>query len=57
MGFDSKLELSCETRHNNNISAIHTRQLFQFYLFFLPTMSEWNNLDCKIRNSRSVSIL
>ena len=46
----------CETRHSNNIPAIHTRHNYFKNSFFPSTISEWNNLDCKIRNSRSLSI-
>ena len=45
-----------ETRHSNNIPAIHTRHNYFNNSFFPCTISEWNNLDCKIRNSRSLSI-
>ena len=45
-----------ETRHSNNIPAIHTRHNYFKNSFFPSTISEWNNLDCKIRNSRSLSI-
>ena len=40
-----------ETRHSNNIPAIHTRHNYFKNSFFPSTVSEWNNLDCKIRNS------
>ena len=46
-----------ETRHSNNIPAIHTRHNYLKNSFFLSTKSEWNNLDCKIRNSESISVL
>ena len=46
----------CETRHSNNIPAIHTRHNYFKNSFFPSTISEWNNLDCKIRNSGSLSI-
>ena len=45
-----------ETRHSNNIPAIHTRHNYFKNSFFPSTISEWNNLDCKIRNSRNLSI-
>ena len=45
-----------ETRHSNNIPAIHTRHNYFNNSFFPWTISKWNNLDCKIRNSRSLSI-
>ena len=45
-----------ETRHSNNIPAIHTRHNCLKNSFFPSTISEWNNLDCKIRNSGSLSI-
>ena len=45
-----------ETRHSNNILAIHTRQNYFKNSFFPSTISEWNNLDCTIRNSGSLSI-
>ena len=45
-----------ETRHSNNIPAIHTRQNYFKNSFFPSTISELNNLDCKIRNSGSLSI-
>ena len=38
-----------ETRHSNNIPAIHTRHNYFKNSFFPSTISEWNNLDCKIR--------
>ena len=45
-----------ETRHSNNVPAIHARQNY-FNNSFLPsTISEGSNLNCKIRNSRSLSI-
>ena len=40
----------CEIRHSNNIPAIHTRHSYFKNSFFTSTISEWNNLDCKIRN-------
>ena len=45
-----------ETRHSNDIPAVHTRQNYFKNSFFPSTISEWNNLDCKIRNSGSLSI-
>ena len=45
-----------ETRHSNNIPAIHTRHNYLKNSFFPATISEWNNLDCIIRNSKSLSI-
>ena len=45
-----------KTRHSNNIPAIHTRHNYFKNSFFPSTISKWNNLDCKIRNSGSVSI-
>ena len=45
-----------ETRHSNNIPEIHTRHNYFKNSFFPSTLSEWNNLDCKIRNSESLSI-
>ena len=44
-----------EIRHSNNIPAIHTRHNY-FKNSFFPSISEWNNLDCKIKNSGSPSI-
>ena len=46
----------CETRHGNNIPVIHTRQNYFKKSLFPSTISEWNNLDGKIRNSGSLSI-
>ena len=45
-----------ETRHSNNISAIHTRHNYFKNSFFPSTISERNNFDCKTRNSGSLSI-
>ena len=45
-----------ETRHSNNIPAIHTRHNYFKNSFFPSTISEWSNLDCKIRNSRILLI-
>ena len=42
--------------HSNNIPAIHTRHNYFKNSFFPSTTSEWNNLDCKIRNSGSLSV-
>ena len=46
----------CETRYSNDIPAIHTRRNYFKNSFFSCTISEWNNLDCKIRNSGNLSI-
>ena len=45
-----------ETRVSNNIPAIHTRLNYFKNSFFPSTIPEWNNVDCKIRNSGSLSI-
>ena len=45
-----------ETRHSNNIPAIHTRHNYFKNSSFSSTIYEWNNLDCKIRNSGSLSV-
>ena len=45
-----------ESRLSNNIPAIHTRQNYVKNSFFASTISEWNNPDCKIRNSGRFSI-
>ena len=45
-----------ETRHGNNIAAIYTRYNYFKNSFFPSTISEWDNLDYKIRNSGSISI-
>ena len=45
-----------ETRQNNNIPAVHTRHNYFKNSFFPSTISEWNNLDCQIRKSGSLSI-
>ena len=45
-----------ETRHGNNIPAIHTSHNYFKNPFFPSTISEWNNLDFKIRYSGSLSI-
>ena len=42
--------------HSNNIPEIHTRDNYFKNSFFPSTLSEWNNPDCKIRNSGSLSI-
>ena len=42
-----------ETRHSNNIPVIRRRYNYFENSFFSSTLSEWNNLDCKIRNSGS----
>ena len=44
-----------ETRHSNNIPAIHTRHNYFQNLFIPVTISERNNLDFKIRNSGNLS--
>ena len=44
-----------ETRHSKIIPAIHTRHNYFKNSFFPSTISEWNNLDCKIRNSESLN--
>ena len=55
--FIPNLNRDGETRHSNNIPAIHTRHNYFKNSFYPSTLSEWNNLDCKIRNSGSLSIL
>ena len=45
-----------EIRYSNYIPEIHTRHNYFKKSFFPPTISEWNNLDCKIRNSGILSI-
>ena len=45
-----------ETRHSNNIPAIYARHNYFHNWLFPLTISEWNNLVCKIRNSRSLSM-
>ena len=45
-----------ETRHSNSIPAIHTRHKYFKNSFFPSTVCEWNNLDCKIKNSGSLSL-
>ena len=45
-----------ETRHSNNIPAIHVKHDYFKHSFFPSTISEWNKLDWKIRNSGSLSI-
>ena len=42
-----------ETRHRNNIPAIHVRHGYFKNSFFRSTISECNKLDWKIRNSGS----
>ena len=54
--FIPNLNRDGETRHSNNIPAIHTRHNYFKNSFYPSTLSEWNNLDCKIRNSGSPSI-
>ena len=44
-----------ETKYSIEIPAIHTRHNYFKNSFFTSTISEWNNLDCKIRNSASLS--
>ena len=52
----SNLNRLREIRHSNNIPAIHTKHN-SFKNSFLPsTIFEWNNFDCKIRNSGNLSI-
>ena len=45
-----------ETKHSNNIPAVQAGCNYFKNSFFPSTISEWNNLDCKIRNSRILSI-
>ena len=45
-----------ETRHSNNIPAIHTRHNYFKNSFFPSTISEWYNLDWKIRIPGSLLI-
>ena len=45
-----------ETRHSNNIPAIHVKQDHFKNSFFPSTISKWNKLHWKIRSSRSLSI-
>ena len=45
-----------KSRHSNNIPAIHARHIYFKNSFFSSIIFEWNNLDCKIRNSGSLSI-
>ena len=42
-----------DTRYSNNILAIYTRHNYFNNLFFPCTISEWDSLDCIIRNSQS----
>ena len=44
-----------ETRHSNNIPAIHVRHNYFKNSFFPSAISEWNKLDWKNRNSGSLS--
>ena len=46
-----------ETRHSNNIPAIHVRHNYFKNSFFPSTIAEWNKLNWKTRNSGSFSIL
>ena len=45
-----------EKPDSNNIPAIHTRHNYFKNSFFPSAISEWNSLDCIIRNSESLSI-
>ena len=45
-----------ETRHSSNIPEVYTRRNYFKNSLFCSTLSEWNNLDGKIRNSWSLSI-
>ena len=54
--FIPNLNRDGETRDSNNIPAIHTGHNYFKNSFYPSTLSEWNNLDCKIRNSGSLSI-
>ena len=45
-----------ETRHSNNISAIHVRRDYFKNSFFPSLTSKWNKRDWKIRDSGSLSI-
>ena len=56
MQFDFKLNRVRETRHSNNIPATHTRHNYFKNSFFPSIVSEWNNLNYKIRNSGSLLI-
>ena len=40
-----------ETRHSSNIPEVYTRRNYFKNSLFCSTLSEWNNLDGKIRNS------
>ena len=51
----SNLNRVHNTRNNNNIAAIHVKCDYFKNSFFLSTISEWNKLDWKIRNSGSLS--
>ena len=44
-----------ETRHGNNVPAIHVTHDYFKNSFFPSTISEWNKLDWKIRNSESLN--
>ena len=46
----------CESRHSNNIPAIHARDNQFKNSFFPSTISEWNNVDCKFRSAGNLSI-
>ena len=50
------LNIVHEPKYSNNILAIHTRHNYFKNSLFPYTISEYNNLDCKIRNSKSLSI-
>ena len=45
-----------ETKNSNNIPAVHTKHNNFKNSFFPSNISEWSNLDYKIRNSESLSI-
>ena len=45
-----------ETRHSNNLPAIHVKHDYFKNSFFPSTVFEWNKLDWKIRNSGKLSI-
>ena len=45
-----------ETRHSNNIPAIHKKHDYFKSTFFTSTLSEWNKHDWKIRNSGNLLI-
>ena len=44
-----------ETRHSNNILAIHVKHDYFKNSFFSSSISEWNKVGWKIRNSESLS--